>query len=217
MIVSNRLLVLASASPRRRDLLHQYGLDFHCLPADIDERQVTGDAALVACTLSALKARWVYEKVMETNFENAHTSELWILGSDTVVAFRGDVIGKPADDEDARRILGVLSGNVHQVVSGVSVVTPDGEVRQTVEMSSVMFRTLTEEEIAAYVASGDAEGKSGAYGIQSGGASLIEGFEGCYFNIVGLPIRQTFDMLELPAPDCGCECHRLQLGDRGCE
>lgn len=215
--MSNRLNVLASASPRRKELLLQCGLEFHCLPAEIDESRAEGDAAMVAGGLSVTKARWSYEKILETDFQEAHAHELWVIGSDTVVAFEGSVIGKPADEDDACRILRTLSGCTHQVVSGVAVLTPDGEVRQTVEMSSVVFRELSTDEIELYVASGDAMGKAGAYGIQSGGASLVEGFMGCYYNIVGLPLRQTFEMLDLPPPNCGCHEHGLQIGDRGCD
>ena len=217
VLPSDRFLLLASASPRREELLRHFGLEFHCLVATgVDESAVTGEASHVVKTLALAKAEWSRDRFFETDKERARGKSVWVIGSDTVVSRDGEVIGKPRDEADACRTLQGLSGRSHEVISGVAVLPPEGPARTAVEVSKVVFRELSDTEIRAYVASGDALGKAGAYGIQTGGRELVEGFRGCYFSIVGLPVRKTFEMLELPLPDCECAGHALQRGKRGC-
>ncbi len=206
-------LVLASASPRRIELLARWGVDCRVVPATgVDESHVTGDARTVAETLAAAKARWTHRRLVDDGEE---ITRLRVIGADTVVALDGDVLGKPADATDARRMLRRLSGRTHEVITGVAVITPPGRITVESESSPVRFRELEDSEIDAYVASGAAQGKAGAYGIQDAGAALIAGFEGCYYTIVGLPMRRTLRLLGIEC-DCDCATHPLCRGGEGC-
>ena len=199
---STRHLILASASPRRHELLSAWGIDFEALPATgIDERSVSGAAGEVAQQLAVEKAAWTWNEALQSG-----TPEdlLWVLGCDTVVTFAGEVLGKPEDEDDARRMLDLLSGNTHQVVSAVAVAHPDGELCGGISISTVTFKALDDATIEAYVQSGDPMGKAGAYAIQSGGGDLVEHLRGCYYNVVGLPYTLTMDLLELEHAPCDC-------------
>ncbi|MBI4585445.1 MAG: septum formation protein Maf [Planctomycetes bacterium] len=212
---SDRLVILASASPRRQELLEQFRVPFRLLPAmGVDENRPRGGASEVAGALALEKARWSWDRAVEEKFD---LRRLWILAADTVVALDGEVLGKPADAADARCMLHRLSGRTHQVITACAVISPGKVERVELETSQVVFKRLSEAEIAGYLESGDPFGKAGAYGIQSGGASLVAGFTGCYYNIVGLPVRRALALLGLPAPECGCELHPLQRGKRGCQ
>jgi septum formation protein len=181
--VPDRLrLVLASASPRRRDLLAQVGLVATVEPADVDERLVPGrDPVDHAVALAAAKAAAVAGR---------HTgTPALVLGADTVVVLDGEALGKPRDADDARRALTRLSGRRHDVVTAWSLVDArTGAVHAGVGRTAVWFRALSADEITAYVATGEPLDKAGAYGIQGVGALLVERIDGDHATVVGLPV-----------------------------
>jgi septum formation protein len=187
------MLVLASASPRRKELLAQAGYDFTVVPASIPEDLRPGEHPLAYVTrLAREKAQHAFASLNA----DAKTHNTVVLGADTtVVAPNGEVLGKPADPEDAARMLRSLSGATHQVITGVAVVWADG-VETAAEVTYVTMLTLLEEEIAAYVATGEPMDKAGAYAIQGGAARWIPRIHGCYFNVVGLPLALVSGMLE---------------------
>lgn len=173
-------LVLASASPRRLELLRQIGLDPLVDPSTVDEILPEGvDAATAARRLAEAKGREV-----ATRHDPATTV---VLAADTVVCVGTAVLGKPADEDDAVRMLRALSGATHEVHTGLWVRGPHGEVADTAT-THVRFRRLADEEIRAYVDTGEALDKAGAYGIQGRAASFVEHVDGEYSNVVGLPL-----------------------------
>jgi septum formation protein len=178
-------LVLASASPRRRELCEAIGLDFEVRPIDLDEARVAGsqppaDAAVAVATAKARAADGGRDTV--------------VLAADTMVVLDGRTLGKPDDDADARRMLAVLRGRVHEVVTGVAVRTRDAEWTAAVE-SQVRMRPYGDAEIAAYVAAGGGRDKAGSYGIQDEPFLPVESIEGCYCNVMGLPLWTTYRLL----------------------
>ncbi|MGC2161146.1 MAG: Maf family protein [Silvibacterium sp.] len=185
------MLVLASNSPRRRELLTQSGFTFTVMPASIDEDLRTGENPLAYVTRLALeKAQSVYARLDSRDAATA------VLGADTtVVAPTGEVLGKPADAADAARMLRLLSGATHQVITGVAVVSEFG-IETAAEVTQVSVLTLSDAEIAAYIATGEPMDKAGAYGIQGYAARWIPRIQGCYFNVVGLPLALVSGMLE---------------------
>jgi septum formation protein len=187
------MLILASASPRRRELLTQAGVAFTVESADINETPLANEAAAAYVQrLAEEKAEAVW---------NLHKSDdsaddpLIVLGADTCVVCEGQILGKPTDAVDARRMLQLLSARTHAVMTGVAAVTRSGAVSD-VEITQVTFNCVTDAEIARYVASGEPMDKAGAYAIQGYAARWIPRIEGCYFNVVGLPIARTIDLLE---------------------
>lgn len=184
------MLVLASASPRRRELLAQAGFQFTVMPASICEDLRPGEIAVAYVTrLAREKALTVYGQMESPEFVVA-------LGADTtVVAPNGEILGKPADASDAARMLRLLSGATHQVITGVAVASASG-VETAAEVTHVTVLTLSDEEIAAYVATGEPMDKAGAYAIQGHAARWIPRIHGCYFNVVGLPLALVSGMLE---------------------
>ena len=180
-------IVLASGSPRRRQLLEQIGLTgFRVLASDADESLPDGIAPGEAVErLSARKGAAVAAQ--------ARPGAL-VIAADTVVALDGAILGKPRDEGEAREMLSALSGRTHQVYTGVSLFHPGGR-RTEHEVTAVTFRPLSREEIAAYVATGEPMDKAGAYGIQGLGALLVERLEGDYFNVMGLPLCRLGRML----------------------
>lgn len=186
-----RPLILASASPRRQQLLALLGVPFRVKPADIDETPPDGHTPEeVALSLARQKAMAVIGEVQDA----------LVLGADTIVVCDGAILGKPGDAEDALRMLRCLNGREHLVVTGVAllevaqgeVVREQGEVVRT----RVWFRNVTEEHLRRYVATGEPMDKAGAYGAQGYGSTLIERIDGCYFNVVGLPVSRVCAMLE---------------------
>lgn len=180
-------LILASQSPRREALLRQAGLEFEISPSDVEERlSETLSPAEAAETLALEKARWVA----------ARLSEGLVIGADTVVVVGRQILGKPAGAEDARAMLGLLSGREHEVITGIAVVDAgSGRSRSDSVTTAVSFAPLSQEIIDRYVATGEPLDKAGAYAIQGFGALLIEGIQGCYNNVVGLPLRRLAEML----------------------
>ena len=186
----------------------------------VDEGSVRGAAREVSSALAVRKADAARERLVRAGAGE----DVVILGGDTVVALGdgGDeeILGKPRDARDARRMIRALSGRTHVVWTGLAVARPGRPTRSAGEATRVTFRPLTDAEIDAYVATGDHEGKAGAYGIQGVGARLVAGFEGCYYNVVGLPLVLAARLLaaEGLAVECACDCARqpLQRGAAGC-
>ena len=186
-------IVLASQSPRRRELLGQMGLNFRIIVPDIDEhmdRSLPPDRLVEA--ISAEKAAAVVQKV---------GPEALVIAADTVVAWNGELLGKPRDEHQAREMLGHLAGQSHQVYTGFTIRRGEKTLTRS-ERTEVTFRPLTGEEIAAYVKTGEPMDKAGAYGIQGLGSLLVEGVQGDYFNVMGLPVCR----LGLALKDFGVDC-----------
>jgi septum formation protein len=204
------MLILASASPRRRELLAQAGYTFEVRPAHIPEDPLPGEDPIVYVTrLAREKAEAVFREMSAVNrglslsgaslsgasFQNKCLDGQSVLGADTTVTLDGAILGKPADAEDAARMLRLLSGRTHRVITGVALVTAQG-TEVAAEVTAVRFLTLSDEEIRAYVATGEPMDKAGAYGIQGRAARWIPRIEGCYFNVVGLPLALVSSLLE---------------------
>ncbi|MDO8616142.1 MAG: Maf family protein [Dehalococcoidia bacterium] len=192
-VLGSPKLILASASPRRRELLSRLGVPFAVQPAEIEE-DVAGDGGRperAARRLAAAKARAVAEQ---------HAGAL-VLAADTVVALRGVLLGKPAGAEEAAAMLRGLRGRTHRVVTAVAVAVPVETPRRGVSMLVGHFRTVvamrpySEEEIAASIARGDPFDKAGAYGIQDALFAPVESYDGCYCNVVGLPLWPALALL----------------------
>ena len=193
-------IILASQSPRRRELLERMGIrNFRVVSADIDEREEEQlPPEQLVCRLALRKAEAVAEK--------AHKGAV-IIAADTVVSLDGTVLGKPGDKLEAFKMLSTLSGNRHQVYTGLCVIW-DGDKRTEYEVTDVTFRELGEKEIEDYIATGEPMDKAGAYGIQGYGALLVERIEGDYYNVMGLPVcRLGTVLLEL-----GVDCLALAAG-----
>lgn len=191
------MLVLASASPRRRELLAQAGLHFVVDAADIPEVAEPGeDAATFVLRLAEEKAQavWARRAASEPQVVAEEGDPLVVLGADTCVLCQGEILGKPRDQADARRMLEMLSGRTHQVLTGLAAVTAN-ESFADVEITQVTFNVIEEAELVRYLASGEPLDKAGAYGIQGYAARWIPRIEGDYFNIVGLPIARTVAMI----------------------
>lgn len=180
------MLILASASPRRKEILGEIVEQFEIVPAKSEENAegATTPEAVVK-TLARQKAREVFALPLAKGKT--------VLGADTVVALDGEILGKPKDEADAFRMLTALSGNTHEVYTGVCVIFPDGKERVEADCTKVRFYPLTEEKIRAYIQTGSPMDKAGAYGIQDGG--LVEKIEGSFTNVVGLPKELCEKML----------------------
>ena len=188
-----RPLILASSSPRRRELLAQAGFTFEVRAADIDESRHAGEQPMDYVRRLAL------EKAQAIAARNPGAV---VLGADTTVVLEGEVLNKPADRADAERMLRLLSGRTHQVHTGLAVVGGSGR-QSHVETTDVVFRAIAEEELAAYLASGDPMDKAGAYGIQGYAARWIPRIEGDYFNVVGLPLAAVVRLLGTVSSEYG--------------
>jgi len=180
-------IILASASPRRRELLRQIGIDFTVDPADVDERVLPGESPEAYAVRVALdKARIAAQR--------AGTGV--VIAADTIVVLDNAILGKPSDDEDAERMLTMLSGRTHQVITGMAIMDPAaGKTLTRSSTTNVLFRDLSPDEIRWYVRTGEPLDKAGAYGIQEKGSLFISRIEGCYFNVVGLPLSLLGEML----------------------
>jgi septum formation protein len=187
----NATLILASASPRRRELLTQAGYRFEVQPSSILESRKPGEDAIRYTTrLAREKAEEVFAR------SQTFPAPLMVLGADTVVVCDGEVMGKPADAADAARMLLLLSGRTHQVVTGVAIVWAAGSAEVAAEMTQVTMRSLSPQEVEAYVAGGEPMDKAGAYAIQGYAGRWIPRIHGCYFNVVGLPLALVTSLLE---------------------
>jgi septum formation protein len=195
------MLVLASASPRRRELLTQAGFSFQVHPAHIPEDPHEGEDPIAYVTrLAREKAQAVFGELTTANGSPKNqspgdSSSLAVLGADTTVTLDNHILGKPEDAADAARMLRLLSGRTHRVITGVALVTAEG-AEVAAEATAVRFLSLSDEEIAAYIATGEPMDKAGAYAIQGLAARWIPRIEGCYFNVVGLPLALVSALLE---------------------
>jgi septum formation protein len=181
-------LVLASGSPRRRELLTQAGYRFEVQVSTVEEsRRPNEDAISFATRLAREKAVDVFVR---------RAPGIIVLGADTVVVCDGEVMGKPVDAADATRMLLRLSGRTHQVVTGVAVVWGEGSAEVAAELTHVTMRTISPQEVSDYVAGGEPMDKAGAYAIQGHAGRWIPRINGCYFNVVGLPLALVTSLLE---------------------
>lgn len=186
------MIVLASASPRRQELLRNAGFEFNVCPADVPEILGEGEGPLeFAKRLALEKARAVLDRI---EAGNPDCKGPFVLGADTVVVVDEHVLGKPCDEADAERMLRMLSGRKHEVTTGVCLI---GNRFQDVraETTEVVFNVLKDEDIRNYIATGEPMDKAGAYAIQGIASRWIPRIEGCYFNVVGLPVALVCSML----------------------
>jgi septum formation protein len=187
-VTENYRLILASGSPRRRELLAQAGYTFTVEAADVDESLRDGEApAAYVQRLAEQKAQAIFAR-------DTLIPGLIVLGADTTVVCDGEILAKPTDGEDAKRILRRLSGRTHQVLTGVALATGAGTT-SGVESTEVTFSTIPEAELDAYCATAEPMDKAGAYGIQGYAARWIPHIEGDYFNVMGLPIARVVAMV----------------------
>ncbi|HEX5884853.1 MAG TPA: Maf family protein [Pyrinomonadaceae bacterium] len=178
-------LVLASGSPRRAEILERAGWPYEVIVAGIDETLHAREPAVAYVQrLARSKAEAVAQKLEEG----------LVLGADTTVVIAGQILGQPQDDADARRMLKLLNGKWHEVLTGVALVRVGGETRVDYETTHVRFAEMSESEIDWYISTGEPFGKAGAYGIQGKAALFIEEIQGDYFNIMGLPIRLVYEL-----------------------
>lgn len=182
-------LILASRSPRRRELLRQAGFDFDVRPSTAEETAAPGE------TPEEFARRAAREKALEV--AASAPPESLVLGADTVVVADGEILGKPANASDAARMLRLLSGVTHRVITGVCIVrAPDRVEALAHETTFVTFRSLDNDELQDYLAGGEPFDKAGAYGIQGLASKFVTRVEGCYFNVVGLPVALVYELLK---------------------
>jgi septum formation protein len=182
-------IILASASPRRSELLKQVGIKFEVIPSNIKE---TIDESLKPEEYAKILS---YEKALSV--AKGLKSPSVVLGADTIVVKNGMIMGKPQDEEEAFGMLKSLQGDWHEVITGITLIESSGfESIREFEKTRVKMRLLSEKDIKAYIKTGEPMDKAGAYGIQGVGALLVEKIEGCYFNVVGLPLNRLGLMLE---------------------
>ena len=178
-------LALASSSPRRAEILNSVGWDFTKHVADIDETELEGELAedyvvRLACEKAEAVAVYLPDQI--------------VLGADTTVVINGQIIGKPTDIDDARRMLTMLAGNWHEVLTGIAIVE-NGETRSAIQRTRVKFAPMNDAEIAFLADRGDPLDKAGAYAVQAQAALFIESIEGDYWNVVGLPVKLVYDLV----------------------
>jgi len=186
-MITGAKLILASASPRRAEILRTVGWPFAALAVDIDESRRVGEEAVA-----------YVERVARAKAETAalRVPGSTILGADTIVVIENEVLGKPHDDEDARRMLRLLRDRWHQVLTGVALLNGEtGSSKVAHEVTEVRFAAMSEDEISWYVATGEPKDKAGAYAIQGQGARFIKEIRGDYFNVVGLPVRLLYELM----------------------
>ena len=200
----NRKLILASASPRRAEILGKAGIDFHIVVMDVDEDALlsgTGDLVDALQRLALEKAKAAAEISLGA----------FVLGADTIVALDGRILGKPESPGHAVEMLHLMSGRAHEVITGVAVVGPDGESQATYVSTSVLLREFDDVEVADYVATGSPLDKAGGYGIQDSSFAPVKSYDDCYLNVVGLPMCVTSELLEntglLPPGSMVCRGH----------
>ena len=186
-------IILASSSPRRAEILHNAGIPFEIRADQIDETALPGETA---------HKRWLrgspkQKRVRPRRFVGRRRAGLHLVGADTTVELDGEILGKPKDPAHAREMLAKLSGHTHHVLTGIFLLRlPGHATRAAVENSAVTLAPLGAEEIDAYVASSEPMGKAGAYAIQGRAGHYIPKIEGCYFNVVGLPLARLYALLQ---------------------
>src|SRR5882762_4397859 len=176
-------LILASASPRRAEILHSAGLSFTVVSSAVDETPLPGESAKqMVQRLAAAKAGLAAARAVGPAI---------VIAADTLVTLEGSVMGKPRTTDDARQMLEKLSGRTHSVITGVALIRlPDAERREFIETTQVHFAAISRDEIGKYLASGEPFDKAGSYAIQGVGGRFIPRIDGCYFNVVGLPLAR---------------------------
>ncbi len=193
--MNNERIILSSASPRRRELLTQIGIEYEVMPSEGEEKTEKSQPEEMVMALSRQKAADVEGKLEERGEDG-----FLIIGADTVVAFEGTVMGKPKDGEDARRMLDTLQGNVHQVYTGVTLCRKkDGQppvFHTFYEKTDVTMYPMSGDEIEAYIATGEPMDKAGAYAIQGRCAAYVKGICGDYSNVVGLPVGRLWQEMK---------------------
>ena len=190
-------LILASASPRRQQLLTQVGVPFTIEPADIDERVTPGEAP------RDYVLRMAYEKAQRVSRQRPAA---FVLGADTIVTIDEEILGKPRDLAEARRMLHRLSGRTHSVMTGLALLHHDrGVVQQDTVSTAVRFRPLSEHDIETYVSTTKPLDKAGAYAIQDSARAFVETYDGCYTNVVGLPVQRTAALMRAAGMDLPTE------------
>lgn len=173
-------IILASASPRRKEILELANLKFDVMPSDAQEITTKTAPNEVVMELASIKAKDIYKKSEKQSM---------IVGADTVVAYQGQILGKSTDEADAKRMLTMLSGQTHEVYTGVCVIE-DGKTKTFYEETKVTFYEISDEQIDHYIKTGEPMDKAGSYGIQGKAAVFIKGIEGDYYNVVGFPIAR---------------------------
>ena len=169
-------IILASASPRRKEILELADLKFDVMPSDAQEITTKTAPNEVVMELASIKAKDIYKKSEKQSM---------VVGADTVVAYQGQILGKPADEADAKRMLTMLSGQTHEVYTGVCVIE-DGKTKTFYEETKVTFYEISDEQIDRYIKTGEPMDKAGSYGIQGKAAVFIKGIEGDYYNVVNV-------------------------------
>jgi septum formation protein len=184
-------IILASASPRRAEILRNAGIAFDVCGTQVDEEPLPGEAA------RAMVARLAEVKARDAAARVRNDAQVQIIAAaDTTVELDGEILGKPRDADHARQMLEMLSGRTHHVLTGVFLLrVPDLQTRAAIESSAVTFTALSREEIDAYVSTGEPFGKAGGYAVQGIAGRFVPRILGCYFNVVGLPLARTFTML----------------------
>lgn len=198
MIKQNKKrIVLGSASPRRKELLEQIGVKFEIMTSDKDEIYESTIPTEIVQELALMKAGNV---AMELEEQEGNVADTIIIGADTIVVHEDKILGKPVNEEDAFCMLKSLSGDIHQVYTGVAMLVygEDGEVKEIchAEKTEVFVHEMSDEEIRNYIASGEPMDKAGAYGIQGKFAAYIDKIEGDYYNVVGLPVAYVYQQLK---------------------
>jgi septum formation protein len=185
-------LILASASPRRAEILRDAGIPFDSLAVNIDEAPRAGESAEAMCRrLAEAKARAAAARL------SAAGKPAIVVAADTTVEMDGEILGKPASLHQARQMLRRLSGQTHRVLTALSLIRlPDGAARSDLESTAVRFSVLSAPEIDEYVSTGEPVDKAGAYAIQGSAGRFVERIEGCYFNVVGLPLARLYRNLK---------------------
>ncbi|MGB7605181.1 MAG: Maf family protein [Lutisporaceae bacterium] len=183
-------IILASNSPRRKEILNQLNLNFEVIPSSFEELSLDMEPKTLVEHFAYMKAKDVYER-----HTDIRKSDTYILGSDTIV-YNGRIMGKPKDDEDAYQMLKELSGREHMVISGISIIkAATGQSMTRNEITRVCFRNLSDREIWKYIVSGESKDKAGSYAIQGIGSLFVKEIKGCYFNVVGLPVQKFNEIM----------------------
>ena len=180
-------MILASKSPRRKEILEDFGFEIEIIAEDVVEESSQTDSLLWAQDIALKKGRVVAEK----------NKERWVISADTVVVFNDEFLGKPKDKDEAKKILEKLSGNTHEVVTAVAMMNLSQNIEFAfADVTEVKFKKLDSKEIEWYVESGEPMDKAGSYGIQGKGSIFIEKIEGDFFNVMGFPISKFYDKLK---------------------
>ena len=181
-------IILASSSPRRKEMLERLNLNPIIVQSDIEEKLNPGE------TPEQISMSLAFSKSLEVSYD--YKNDI-VIGADTIVVFKGEILGKPKDDNDAYRMLKMLSGNVHEVITGISIIKADLNIKVVdYEITKVKFKELSSDRIIRYISTKEPNDKAGSYGIQDLGAILVEKIDGCYFNVVGLPLSKLDNLLD---------------------